>query len=277
MTFLTLKSLFEKTIFKINHPHEIDLEKLSFTLNTYSFAVIRGLIDPEHIVLAKSKLINLYASGSDHPATGENPSDIMTNFQKLSIGGAEHSGVYRPRCMRTFYNPIWADNIYGLRDTFVMAAKVRNIIYGFHQDFAVSSVQDGFWTASRIHSYPAGGGFLVSHVDDIVPVVQKASGISRYFQPVIIMSKKGNEVDCDFITGGGFFELDKRRYYYEEEAQLGDLVIYSGATVHGVEDIDLHVPFDTRNPRGRFAGFVTLYRHFTQKGELKNYINPTSI
>ena len=148
----------------------------------------------------------------------------------------------------------------------------KTIIYGMDINYAVTEVEDGFWTAARIHHFPAGGGFLVSHVDDVVPVVQKAEGISRYFQPLIVMSKKGKGDDCDFETGGGFFEVDGNRYYYEEGCEIGDIVIYSGATIHGVADIDLHRTFDNRNNRGRFAGFVTLYREFEKKGQLSDYV-----
>ena len=270
---LSIKELFSRTTIEIDSPSEISRSELSSVLNEFSFAVIRGLINPDKIRLSKEKLINSFVAGSDAPATGEHPRDIMNNFQKLSIGGAEHSGVYRPRCMRTFYNPIWSDDIYGMRKCFELAARVRNIIYGLDEYYAIDKIEDGFWTASRIHNYPRGGGFLVSHVDDVVPVVQKASGISKYFQPVIVMSKKGKGIDCDFESGGGFFEINNARYYYEEEARLGDIIIYSGATIHGVADIDLHKTFDTRDPSGRFAGFVTLYKEFTRKRELEKYLS----
>jgi hypothetical protein len=273
MEKLSLKQLFDKATIKVNKIEEIPLNYLANLLNRYSFAVIRGVINSEKIKKAKEKLKSLYDPNNDNPATGEHPRQIMDNFQKLSIGGAKHSGVYRPRCMRTFYNPIWAEDIYGLKDEFIKAAKVRNLIYGFKVNFAIDKVEDGFWTASRIHSYPSGGGFLISHIDDVVPVVQKASGISNYFQPVIIMSKRGKNDDCDFETGGGFFEVNNIRYYYEDEAKLGDIVIYSGATIHGVEDIDLHKCFDSRQCDGRFAGFVTLYREFTRKKQLNDFVS----
>jgi hypothetical protein len=265
--------MIENSFFEINDPIDIDIELLSIKLKKYSFAVIRGLIEPKIIIDAKNKLIRKYNPANVSPATGETPKELMSNFQKLSIGGAEHSGVYRPRCMRTFYNPIWEEDIYGLRSSFIKASKLRNLIYGFDLNYAIGNVEDGFWTASRIHNYPAGGGFLVSHIDDIVPVVQKSEGIERYYQPVIIMSKKGTSDDCDFSTGGGFFEVDNKRIFYEEYCELGDIVIYSGATVHGVEDIDLHKTFDTTKTDGRFAGFVTLYKEFSKKNEISNYLN----
>ena len=100
--------------------------------------------------------------------------------------------------------------------------------------------------------------------------MQKAEGISRYFQPLIVMSEKGSGDHCDFETGGvDFSNSDGTRYYYEEGCLVGDIVIYSGATVHGVADIDLHRTFDNRSCSGRLAGFVTLYRVFDHKGQLK--------
>ncbi len=255
-----------------DRPEDISTAQLAEILNQHNFAIIKGVIDPATIRDAKQKIRALYSQDDDHPATGEDPAQIMDNFQKLSIGGAEHSGVYRPRCMRTMYNPIWAEDIYGLREVFRASAQVRNIMYGWDLNYCIDEVEDGFWTAARIHHYPAGGGFLVSHLDDVVPVVQKAEGISQYFQPVVVMSKKGEGEDCDFRTGGGFFEVKGERYYYEGDAELGDIVIYSGATVHGVADIDLHKTFDPRTCEGRLAAFVTLYRKFERKGQLEDYV-----
>lgn len=266
-----LKDIVESATLYASQPSEIDNHKLVSILNKYNFAVIKGIIDPDVVRSAKQRIRALYSQDNDNPATGEDPSELMDNFQKLSIGGAEHSGVYRPRCMRTMYNPIWADDIYGMRDIFRLAAQTRNRIYGWDLNYCIDQVEDGFWTAARIHHYPAGGGFLIAHVDDVVPVVQKAEGISRYFQPVVVMSKKGTGEDCDFCTGGGFFDVEGERYYYEEDSELGDIVIYSGATIHGVADIDLHRTFDPRKPDGRMAGFVTIYKEFKRKGQLSDY------
>lgn len=269
---LPLEELVSLTTIEAAEPDAIDQQQLGAVLQQYSFAIIRGLISADEIRAAKARLRAAYTPDNDHPATGESPDQIMDNFQKLSIGGAEHSGTYRPRCMRTFYNPVWAEDVYGLRSVFRRLAQVRNVMYGMPRDYAIDAVEDGFWTAARIHHYPAGGGFLVSHVDDVVPVVQEAEGIPRYFQPVLIMSRKGHDEDCDFATGGGFFEVGGERYYYEAACELGDIVIYSGETVHGVADIDLDKTFDPRRFAGRLAGFVTLYKHFTRKGELETYV-----
>jgi hypothetical protein len=78
----------------------------------------------------------------------------------------------------------------------------------------------------------------------------------------MVMSRKG----LDFEQGGGFVELGEDRHYFEPYCSYGDIVIYDGRTVHGVDDIDPHLPFRQDSIEGRLAAFVTLYRDM-QKGE----------
>ena len=87
------------------------------------------------------------------------------------------------------------------------------------------------------------------------------------------MIRFGEGDDYDFSTGGGFFEHRGERFYFERECELGDVVIYSGETIHGVGDVDVHKPFRHDTVDGRLCAFVTLYRHFTRKGQLDDYID----
>lgn len=273
---MELEELISAALIEVDCIEDVELGTLQPLLDKYNFAIVRGLISPDTILAAKKKLRQRFSMHDDHAAKGEHPDSLKGNFQKLSIGGAEHSGRYRPRCMRTFYNPIWAEDVYGLRDSFRKAARLRNLIYGHELDFAVDGVDDGFWTAARIHHYPAGGGFLVAHKDDVVPVVQAAEGLNGYYQPIIVMSTSGDSDDDDFAGGGGFFEYQGKRYLFERACQLGDVVVYSGATIHGVEDVDLHKPFRQDTLDGRICGFVTIYRQFSERDELQNYLNVDS-
>lgn len=267
-----LRTAIDDSTIHIERAQDLDRVQLAEILNGTTFAIVSGIIDADAVRSGKKQIQEQFDSARDRAATGEHPSEIMDNFQKLSVGGAEHSGVYRPRCMRTLYNPVWAEDIYGLRESFRELARLRNMMYGFHLDYAIDDIEGGFWTAARIHHYPAGGGFLVSHLDNVVPIVQKAEGISTYFQPVLVMSTRGEGDEHDFTTGGGFFEYEGERFFYEEHCNVGDVVIYSGATVHGVDDIDIHKPFDSTSISGRMGGFVTLYRHFERKNQLADYI-----
>ena len=251
-------ALKEKTTFKVSSIDDVKslLPQMKACLEEYSFVRITGLIDKEKILSAKKKIDQHFNFMEDRASIGEDPKEIQRNFRKLSIGGAQQFGVYRPRCLRTIYNPLWDEDIFELHESFKTMAKVRNLFYGFQENFAIDGVEDDMWTASRIHHYPTGGGFLISHRDTVVPKVHKKQGYSGFHQLIMVLSKKG----IDYQDGGGFATLGGKQYFYEAEAEYGDIAIYDGATVHGVADIDPELPFDQKSSSGRMVAFVTLYK-----------------
>ncbi|MFT5813642.1 MAG: hypothetical protein ACI9VT_001395 [Psychroserpens sp.] len=235
---------------------EKNADSIHQIMEEYSFVRITGLISADEVEMIKKNISEGFTALGDRASLGEDPKDIQSNFCKLSIGGAQKFGVYRPRCLRTIYNPMWEDDIFGARESFRKMAQVRNVLYGFDQNFAIDEVEDGMWTASRFHQYPAGGGFLISHKDIVVPKVHEKEGYKGFYQLIMAMSKKG----VDFETGGGFASIKGEKYYFEEDVEYGDIVIYDGRTVHGVDDIDPHKPFRQTSIDGRIAAFVTLYK-----------------
>jgi hypothetical protein len=259
---MTVEELLAQTTFEIEAPADLDRDGVLHALSKYSLARIRGVIDPRAILAARERIASHFSAARDRASLGEDPQELKDNYQKLSIGGAQGYGVYRPRCLRTLYNPIWAEDVYGMRESFKMLARVRNVVYGLHEGFAIEGVERNLWTASRIHHYPRGGGFLVSHRDNVVPKVMKSQGFDSFYQPIMVLSRKG----IDFEEGGGFVEVEGERYFFETECQYGDVIIYDGRTVHGVADIDPHLPFRQDSIEGRLAGFATLYKDM-QKGE----------
>jgi len=258
----TVQALLRETTFEIEQPGDLDRDAVLHALSKYSLARVRGVVDPQTIVRARARIAEHFSAARDRASLGEDPQELKDNFQKLSIGGAQGYGVYRPRCLRTLYNPIWAEDVYGMRESFRMLARVRNAVYGLHEDFAIDGIERGMWTAARIHHYPRGGGFLVSHRDNVVPIVMKRQGFDSFYQPIMVLSRKG----VDFEEGGGFVELEGERYFFETECDYGDIILYDGRTVHGVADIDPHRPFRQDSIEGRLAAFATLYKDM-QKGE----------
>jgi len=250
-----------RNVVHVDRPEDLPLPELGEMLERDSVAFVRGLIDPAAVLRARERLAAAFDPARDRPGTGETPAELMDNFQKLSIGGAPQSGVYRPRFFRTLYNPVWAEDVYGLRDVFRQAARMRNVLYGLPVGFAVDDVEDGWWTAARVHHYPAGGGFLVSHCDTVVPRVHHENGLGMYYQPIVVLSRKGEH----FTEGGGFVERDGERLYYEAACELGDIAIYDGRTRHGVDDVDPRAVYRPDSMAGRIAGFVTLYRDLRER------------
>ena len=241
---------------------DIDRAKLMSILEENSYAVISGLISPEDIRAAKKRIKDQFSVENDHPATGESPEDLYKNFQKFSIGSGDLREKDLAKALRTYYNPIWADDIYGMREPLRTAAQVRNLLMGADLQFAVDSIQDGFWTGARIHHYPSGGGFMQGHKEDYIPKFYEEAGLELcYYQPIILMSKRGDGEDCDYESGGGYFESrDGERCYYEGYTEMGDVVIYDTQLFHGVTEVDPRKPFRQASTEGRYIAFSTLYK-----------------
>jgi len=261
---MTLQELMRAATVIVDRVEDIDSEHIHTLFSEYSFVAVRGLISPAQIESAKQRIADALSVDNDNPPTGETPEQLRDNYQKFMVGGGELRDRDFPKCLRTFYNPLWAEDVFGMREPFRIAARVRNLAMGFDLDFAVDDVERGFWTAARIHQYPAGGGFMTKHVEDYIPTLYEEYGVKVYFQPLIVMSRKGDAADCDYQVGGGFFEYKGTRYYFEEACELGDIVLYNTSIPHGVAEVDPRKPFRQASTAGRYAGFVTMYRDLTQ-------------
>lgn len=249
-----------------NFPNFLNVSKLEdwssplifHLLKQHSFVCLRGLIPEKSVLKAKQCLQLSFNKHNDHPTTGETPDQVKTNFQKLAVGSIHsqhHQGSYS-RLVRTFYNPLWADDIYQMHDIFRCLISVRNKLLDKPQNFATDKIEDNLWTASRIHQYPSGGGFMQAHRDTTLKNVSQKANLN-YFQVMLIMTQKG----VDFEEGGGFIMQGEKRWIFEEHCQQGDIIIYDSQSFHGVADIDPHKPLNLDTLSGRLAAFVSLYRN----------------
>jgi hypothetical protein len=235
-------------------------------IEQHGIVVVRGLNSAAEIQAAKQRLRESFSIERDGPATGETPDDLYANYQKFSVNGGQFRANAHAQCVRSYYNPLFADDIYGMREVFRRAAQFRNILSDVPVNWAIDSIEDGFWTASRIHHYPAGGGFMEEHNEIHVPKVYEEAGLKiAYFQPLVVMSRRGSDAGCDYETGGGYFVRDGERVYYEQFCEVGDVLAYDTRVMHGVTEIDIQKPFRQDSHLGRYAAFVTLYRDFSGK------------
>jgi hypothetical protein len=227
-----------------------------------TFARVTGLFDPETIQRARERLRAMFNSKNDRKHDPRNPDALLQNFQKLVVGGTQ--GVNSvPRFVRLFYNPLMDADIFGMHDVFRNLVRFRNLLYGLPRDFTLSGIEDGMWSATRIHHYPRGGGFMAPHTDVGTATVSREAGLAGYVQVILIMSRKG----IDFQTGGAYIDVDGERLFFESECDLGDVVIYDGRVNHGVEDIDGLDPLDMSSFEGRLVAMATLFKHFQTRSD----------
>jgi hypothetical protein len=248
---------FDDNLFEVESPEEINLEAFATAMDKRTFTCIRGLVLPQEIEAAYELIVKRFDRSKDHPASGQPAGAVRTNFQKINLGGESRTANNDDaRFFRAFYNPIWEEDIWGLRSAFIQLAKVRNRLAGLAQDFAIEKIEpNGLWTAARFHQYPRGGGFFRRHTDYVVKDVAKEKS-TQFYQVVLTMSRKGEH----FLTGGAFVDIGDRRICLDDNALLGDIIVYDGRTVHGVEDIDPTVMLDLDSINGRLSGFATLFK-----------------
>ena len=252
-----MRDNYDSNVFTPDAPEKLDLEGFQEAMERDTFACIRGIIDPTDVTQAMAKLRDRFSRGNDHPGRGQSPDAVRSNFQKLNIGGESKTAANDDaRLFRAFYNPIWEEDIYGFRNSFINLARVRNVLAGLPLDFAIDGIEEnGLWTAARFHQYPTGGGFFRRHTDYVVNDIAKEKG-TKFYQILLLMTGKGE----DFETGGGFVDLGEDRIILEDYFVPGDILVYDGRSVHGVEDIDTHLPLDLDTFNGRVAAFVTLFK-----------------
>lgn len=217
---------------------------------------MRGLIDPAEVRRSLDTLKRGFSAANDRKRGRGEYHLVKTNYQRMLVGctgGAP--GYTNPRLYRTFYNPLWEDDIFGMHATFRQMARIRNQLSGLPDDYATEAEQDGLWSACRIQHYPRGGGFLIPHTDKAAHDAARRSGVERTVNLVLLMTKRG----VDFADGGGYVVLKGEKVFFEEDYEVGDLVIYNEGLIHGVDDIDPLEPLDTHSPEGRYTGFVTLF------------------
>ncbi|NES81374.1 MAG: hypothetical protein F6K10_08140 [Moorea sp. SIO2B7] len=251
---------FEKNLFVCQNLEEIPYEKILLSLASDKFICLRGLLSSAKVRQAKMTLGQKFSKAKDHPTIGESPNDVKQNFQKLSIGcarGKHHLGSYG-RLLRVFFNPLWEEDIYQMHDIFRQLIAVRNKLVGKPINFATDTIENGLWTAARIHQYPIGGGFIQGHRDRTQAAVAEQAQLN-YYQVFAILSKKGE----DFERGGGFIEHQGKRIIIDDYISPGDIVIYDGSTLHGVEDIDPQKVLDLDIVSGRLSAFVSLYKNLS--------------
>ncbi len=221
-------------------------------------AAIRGLIGRDE---ASAAIRNVRENFDIDMDEKHDPSDYMRMTKYLqkvvsveSNPDADYVGNQLGRNLRMMIDPLWGGDYLGMRDIFLRMVMFRNLLYGRDEDFASVDVTDGLWTASRIHHYESGKGYMEIHADKILSGVAQDSEMEGYFQVVLLLSEK----NVDFFEGGGFAKLGNREIVLEEEFEIGDIVVYDGRIKHGVSMIDPGVKSTPSS--GRYAAFVSLYK-----------------
>src|SRR5262245_6793754 len=164
---MTAEELLSKVTFVAATLDDVPHDHLRSTLEAEHIVRVRGLFSRDGLRQVMRGIASRFDPDEDRK---HDPRDVdvpRTNFQKLQIGANSGVGSRRTlgRVLRILYNPSFAPDVLGLREEFVRLARFRNGLYGLPRDHAVFGTDDGFWSCTRLHQYPRGGGFMVPHRD----------------------------------------------------------------------------------------------------------------
>lgn len=243
-------------IINVSSINDINIDSVDAALESHGYAIIRGIYDQDDLKSCVSRLKTQFSAENDNPTVGETPKDVQSNFQKLLVGGKTQSDDYLTRLFRVFYNPMWDEDIFHMRSHFSQLIKVRNLLMDVPQDFALEHIdhESGLWSACRLHQYPCGGAFMSMHRDYIVDGHLKERNLS-FYQLLLNLSKKGE----DFEKGGAYVYKNGEKVDLDAVADIGDIIVYNGSSLHGVEEVDPHKRLDLTMMNGRIVAFATLY------------------
>lgn len=215
--------------------------------------VIRGLLDRDELRACIGPVFAGANTTAGRLATsGVPPEAIRANVVKWSIGGESTTQSGLPRFMVTVYNPLFADDVYGLHSAFRRLIEARDTIAG--RDVLTDEVlAPDRWNACRVQIYPAGGGFMGAHED--TRAVANLADAERYIQLVLLLTEKGT----DYQVGGAFVSVDGEGVDQELGTRTGDLLVYDGSTRHGVADVDPFAVFNSDHLGGRAVMLATVY------------------
>jgi len=245
-----------ENIFHLSDPLEarVKIDLITKQVEDSGFALIRGLFNRDEIrtklPIIKKALKNI----TPLPSSGVSRESIRKNNVKWSIGSQSGSQSGISRLMITIMNPMYEEDFLGLHDTFKKLIILRDALANREHTMFDEVLPKPKFNGTRLQIYPSGGAFMTAHIDE--RAIENVSDISdTYIQLVMLITEKG----LDYKSGGAFVEKDGRFIDSESGSLSGDVLVYSGSTMHGVSDIDSNLLFEPHNNLGRIVALATIY------------------
>jgi hypothetical protein len=229
-------------------------EYITRRVESRGYTLIRGLFCRDEISKC-ARSVYAYANATDHLASAGIPKEsVRENTSKWSIGGTSVSQSGISRFMITLYNPLACTDIFHLHEHFRTLIEVRDILALREEILFDEKLRPPLFNATRIQIYPKGGGFMTAHRDTRAAAnVEEVSG--AYIQLVLLLTEKGK----DYRAGGAYIMRGTRLIDTETESRAGDVLVYDGNSLHGVEDIDPESALTVSDLSGRAVALATIY------------------
>lgn len=172
----------------------------------------------------------------------------IPNYEKLNLGC---KNFYMLNCsdqrsiVKTFSAQFnffpWNNDPLDLFNKFDILFKIRDLTIK-KDHLSLISIDNELIKRLSIQFYPSGSGFMQSHSD---PIGDHQLGVVN-----VVLSK----YKTDYQTGGLFFQsnTNSEKIYPEHNCNIGDVLIFNGSLIHGVDLIDEGLPLNIFSGRGRW-------------------------
>jgi hypothetical protein len=150
---------------------------------------------------------------------------------------------YVPACFHQFSFFPWNQDVFELFTRFKGIFQLRNLLNRLNANKFLGREPEEECTARlSFQFYPKGIGQMNKHADPV--------DFHQTVVPMLLMSQKGK----DYVQGGGYIEnASGKKLFIEDEAGIGDLVLFHAAIPHGVQIIDPTSPEDWVSFEGRWT------------------------
>src|SRR5690242_17902178 len=113
--------MLDKCSFDGTDMRSLPYEDIRHAASTYGLSRVRGLFDREELRLVLAAIVSRFDADRDQRHDPRDTDAPRRNFQKLQVGANSGVGSRRTlgRFMRVLYNPIFADDVYGMRPHFM--------------------------------------------------------------------------------------------------------------------------------------------------------------
>jgi hypothetical protein len=246
------------------------IDDIKYEIRSYGYSFFEHPELEALIRLARNDYFETYLQIAPHAPThkfGYSDLEEKKYWKKFAIGSSNGTGAPYAQFLVTTYVTDRGD-LNHLQLLFNLLFRLRNLMIGLPRDFGANPKSDMYWNASRVHTYPAGGGFMLGHTD--THFLKQIDRKRTEYELLINDSEfHVTHVSCPLslrgqdFEQGGFWIKDRRtgeKLFLEKFGdQLNKLLIFDGYCEHGIDSVDPDKLLDLSTVFGRTACLSNLY------------------
>ena len=223
------------------------IKKITEAVSNEIPVIVRGSFDKKSLYSLKLEIFNF---GQNTAVSNHKNTAKVKNFHRIDHNHPLMSVKRIAHFFRYSYYEQDTNSVFKLIHPINI---LRNLIAGLDMDYGTfSESDDGFLTQPGVLHYPAGGGYMAAHTDNVVP--QKV-------EVVLALSERM----VDFYEGGLSMLIDDEWQDIEQFINFGDICIFKADVPHRVLPIDPDIKIDWSSSSGRWSLFSPIANIYSNK------------